>query len=106
MGKSYVTSPAVRAMMRNLAVNVRALRQAQGWSLRELGERSGIPWRTLENIEAEANTTNFVAVAWLAETFDITINRLIYYPREALDGRVRDRTNGRFVVPEKRDDQR
>jgi transcriptional regulator with XRE-family HTH domain len=96
---SYLSTPKARAMMRNLAANVRALRQAQGWSMRELGNRSGIPWRVLENIENEVNVPSSVALAWLAEVFDITMNRLMFYPREALDGRAQDIRNGQFVVP-------
>jgi transcriptional regulator with XRE-family HTH domain len=99
--KSYLSTPAARALMRNLAINVRALRQAQGWTMIELATRSGVSWRVIENIENEWTCPSFVALAWLAETFDITMNRLLFYPREAIDGRVQDPRNGRFVVPTK-----
>ena len=99
---SYLMSPIALRMARNLAVNVRAMRQARGWSIKELGARSSIPWRTLENIEAEETSTSSVALAWLAETFGLTMDRLMLYPCELLnDGRMRNPEDGRFIVPTK-----
>lgn len=86
-------------MMRNFAVNVRALRQAQGWSMQELGQRTGIGWRAIENWENELNAPSFIAVFWLAEAFDVTVNQLVYYPLEAFDGRLKSTKNGKFIVP-------
>ena len=98
--KAYVSSPKARAMMRNLATNMRALRQEYGWTLKELGEATGIGARAIENWEAEITAPSFVAVCWLAEAFDVTLNQLIFYPREAFEGRMRNAQNGRFVVPD------
>ena len=98
--KAYVSSPKARAMMRNLASNIRALRQEYGWSIKELGERTNIGYRAIENWEAEETTPSFVAVCWLAEAFDVTLNQLIFYPREAFEGQMKNSANGRFVVPD------
>jgi transcriptional regulator with XRE-family HTH domain len=95
---SYVTSPRARALMRQMAQNVRVLRQARGWSLKELAVRAGLPPRGLENLENELHAPSFVVVAYLAEVLDVTINQLVYSPFIAHDGRVQNQY-GKFVVP-------
>ena len=85
-------------MMRNLAVNIRALRQLHGLSQQELGEKLGVSWRTIQNWELESHAPKFVALIWLSEIFEVTLNQLIYFPREAFEGCARDAKTGRFVL--------
>jgi transcriptional regulator with XRE-family HTH domain len=48
--------------------NVRALREAKGWSVREVGVRAGIPWQTINNyergVEPTLNNARLVAMAF------------------------------------------
>jgi len=94
----YGTTPKARRLVRQLGQNVRALRQHYGWSMVELGQRSGLSWRMIEKIEQEGSAPSFVGVVWLAEAFDVTINQLVYMPLICVDGRLQSPIDGRFIV--------
>jgi transcriptional regulator with XRE-family HTH domain len=95
----YHSTPRARRLFRQLAQNVRALRQDRGWSIAQLAERADLSFRGLENLETEDNMPSFVMVAYLAEALDVTMNQLLYGPLVVVDGRVQSPRTGRFVVP-------
>lgn len=56
-------------------MNLRTIRKDAGLSVPELSRRSGVPIRTIENIERNNNATVVVAIK-LADALDVTLDEL------------------------------
>jgi transcriptional regulator with XRE-family HTH domain len=60
-----------------VAHQVRALRQARGWSLEELGQRAGVSKGMLVQIENARTNPSIGTLCRLAESFGVSIARLV-----------------------------
>jgi transcriptional regulator with XRE-family HTH domain len=58
-------------------LRVKAWRTRRGWSLRTLGERSGVHFVTLARIEAGTMSPNLATLEKLARALDVTLRDLI-----------------------------
>jgi len=68
---------------------LRQWRDRRGWSLRELGERSGVSYVTIQRIEAGTANPSVRVLQRLAEALEISLRDL--FPRE----RPKKRRGGR-----------
>jgi transcriptional regulator with XRE-family HTH domain len=75
---------AIRAAV---AGQVRALRQARGWSLDELGQRAGVSKGMLVQIENARTNPSIGTLCRLAESFGVSVGRLV--EPDPARGRVR-----------------
>lgn len=64
----------------HLSRNVRRLREARGWSQRELSERSGVPRATLTRLESGSPNPAFLVVAKVAAALDVALDELTAVP--------------------------
>ena len=60
-------------IQKRLAVRVKALRLAKGWSQEELAHQAGIHRTFVSQIERATKTSSIVTVEKVARAFDITI---------------------------------
>jgi len=60
-----------------LAVNVRALREAKGWSQAELSERSKVPQSSIHYIEAGSRRPRIDTLQSLATALGVTVAELL-----------------------------
>lgn len=80
--------------MLTLANNVRQRRLAKGWTIKELAARAYLPVRVIENLEEEIASPNFVAVVWLAEALECTMDQLVKQRKVQDEQRHTDRPRG------------
>jgi transcriptional regulator with XRE-family HTH domain len=59
-----------------LGARIRALRNAEGWTLEEAGERCQIEWKHLQRLEKGALNLTFVTLVRLAVGFGIELEAL------------------------------
>lgn len=67
----------MRKNLSALALNLRRLREANGYSQKRLGELAGIPWRSIQNAEAGTQDLGADALLALANIFRKTVDDLI-----------------------------
>lgn len=72
--------------MRN---NLKKLRKAHSWTLRELSERSGIALSTLGNFENGCTGISVPSLLKLARIFQVSLDQLLFGSGEGLDLNVR-----------------
>lgn len=53
-----------------LARQIRALRKQRGWTLKELGRRSGVAWTTVARYERWCGNASFTVLLKIAAAFD------------------------------------
>jgi transcriptional regulator with XRE-family HTH domain len=70
-------STEAEAVAAAVAQHVRALRQARGWSLDELGQRSGVSKGMIVQIENARTNPSIGTLCRLAESFGVSVARLI-----------------------------
>jgi transcriptional regulator with XRE-family HTH domain len=56
--------------------NLRALREARGWSMRELADRAGVPMRTYQKWEMGAAQPKLDGVKKLLKVFGVSFTTL------------------------------
>ncbi|WP_433942309.1 helix-turn-helix domain-containing protein [Brevundimonas diminuta] len=64
-------------IQKRLAVRVKALRLAKGWSQEELAHQAGMHRTFVSQIERATKTSSIVTVEKVARAFDITIGELL-----------------------------
>lgn len=64
-------------IQKRLAVRVKALRLAKGWSQEELAHQAGMHRTFVSEIERATKTSSIVTVEKVARAFDITIGELL-----------------------------
>ena len=64
-------------LLRHLGITVRSLRQAQGWSRRDLSERSDISERFLADVEAGKANPSLLRLVELAAALDVQLTALL-----------------------------
>lgn len=62
---------------------IRKLRLARGWSLAELGERSGVPISTLSRVELGQNALNYEKLFRLCRALEVDLEGLVTREAEA-----------------------
>jgi transcriptional regulator with XRE-family HTH domain len=68
--------------MSPITIRIKELREARGWSQRELSRQSGVRQATLSAIEnGETAGIDFATLEQLAETFDLDAALLIVHTR-------------------------
>jgi transcriptional regulator with XRE-family HTH domain len=82
-----MTDPA-ELVGRTLAANLRAARQARGWRLDDLAERSGVSRGMLQQIETGRTNPSVATLARISATLGVAIGRLVE-PAEELGQLVR-----------------
>jgi transcriptional regulator with XRE-family HTH domain len=65
-----------------MTLRLRTWRERRGWSLRELGERSGVSYVTLQRIEAGAMSPTVATLEKVANALGIVV-RDLFPPRKA-----------------------
>jgi transcriptional regulator with XRE-family HTH domain len=68
---------AAAAVAATIARQVRALRQARGWSLEELAQRSGVSKGMVVQIEGDRTNPSIGTLCRIAEAFGVDMGRLI-----------------------------
>jgi transcriptional regulator with XRE-family HTH domain len=63
-----------------MELRLRAWRERRGWSLRELGERSGVSYVTIQKIEAGTMSPTVATLAKLAQALSIAVRD--FFPAE------------------------
>jgi putative transcriptional regulator len=64
--------------MGRIRLKVRELADERGWTLKEVSERSTVPYATVKNYaQAVLATVDYTALQKLARTFDVTIEDLV-----------------------------
>jgi XRE family aerobic/anaerobic benzoate catabolism transcriptional regulator len=71
------TSDADRRVLESLALRVRELRRARGWSRAELARRSGLSLRFLARVESGTGNLSVLRLAWLARALETQTDRLL-----------------------------
>jgi transcriptional regulator with XRE-family HTH domain len=61
----------------HLSRNVKALREARGWTQRELAERAGVPRPTVTRLESGSPNPTFHVVASVAAALDVSLEELV-----------------------------
>lgn len=64
-------------IQKRLAVRVKALRLAKGWSQEELAHQAGMHRTFVSQIERATKTSSIVTVEKVARAFEITIGELL-----------------------------
>lgn len=80
MGSAAIENPKVR---HQLAVTIRTLLQKNQWSEAELGRRSGVSQKHINNIVREKDGCTVECLAALAKTFNIPAWQLLVWGRAA-----------------------
>jgi transcriptional regulator with XRE-family HTH domain len=75
-------SPEADAVAAAVAQHVRSLRQARSWSLEELAHRSGVSKGMIVQIEGGRTNPSIGTLCRLAESFGVSVGRLIEADRE------------------------
>lgn len=57
----------------NIAIQMRAIRQQRGWTLKHLAERSGLSLSYLSDIERGRTAPSYKTMERLAEAFDLSL---------------------------------
>jgi transcriptional regulator with XRE-family HTH domain len=70
-------STGTEAVAAAVAHQVRALRQARGWSLDELGQRAGVSKGMIVQIENARTNPSIGTLCRLAESFGVSVGRLV-----------------------------
>ena len=70
-------SPGTDAVTASIARQVRALRQARGWSLDELALRSGVSKGMVVQVEGARTNPSIGTLCRLAEAFGVNVGRLL-----------------------------
>jgi len=86
------------ALMARVGANIVRMRQARGWTLAELSERSGLFWRHLQKIEAGELNATLATLAKLSSAFKVeaaAILALAPEPPEETRPRARRGARGR-----------
>ncbi|CAM4225905.1 XRE family transcriptional regulator [Nocardiopsis rhodophaea] len=65
-----------------LAMNVRAVRQAKGWSLGDLAERADVSRGMLQQIETRKTNPSIATVARISEAVGLSVGQLIEPPAD------------------------
>ena len=86
MAALTTSSPAPAAPELQLGPRIRALRQARGFTLRELAERAGVTESFLSQVEREVTSPSIASVQRIAHALDLAIAEL--FVEEAPHGRV------------------
>jgi transcriptional regulator with XRE-family HTH domain len=64
--------------MGRIRLKVRELADQKGWTLKEVSDRSEIPYATVKNYaQAVLSTVDYTALQKLARIFDVTIEDLV-----------------------------
>ncbi|NJL87741.1 MAG: helix-turn-helix transcriptional regulator [Leptolyngbyaceae cyanobacterium SM1_1_3] len=65
--------------MGRIRLRIRELVSEKGWTLKELAERSGLPYSTITSYaQRESMTmTDYTAIRRLAQTFDVMVDDLV-----------------------------
>ena len=60
-------------------LRIRELAQAQGWTLKEVAERSGVNYSTIKSYvqRGELNTVDLSAVFKIASAFNVSVEELV-----------------------------
>jgi XRE family transcriptional regulator, regulator of sulfur utilization len=65
------TTSAEKQLRRALAANVRASRDARGWTLEETSQHTGVHWRHIQKIEAGEVSATLRTLGALATGFGV-----------------------------------
>ncbi len=65
--------PAQHLRTRALGAHLRALREAKGWTLQDLAERTGLPVSVVSAYETGTRTPGRVVLRRLATVFDVDV---------------------------------
>jgi putative transcriptional regulator len=61
-----------------IRLKLRELAAARGWTMKEVSERSGMPYSTVKNYaQSTISTVDYTALIKLARVFEVTIEDLI-----------------------------
>jgi len=74
-------SPAYRDLQARLAIGVRRLREAKGWTQEEAAHRCGMTTRLLQRVEGEDVNATFTTLARLCEGFEVDVAQLFQFRR-------------------------
>lgn len=67
---------------------LRSLRQRNGWTLKQMSERTGIPLSTLSKVEHDRLTLTYDRLQLLSQRLDISMSELFAEPRERTEPAV------------------
>jgi len=81
--------------MARVGANIVRMRQARGWTLAELSERSGLFWRHLQKIESGELNATLATVAKLSTAFKVTAAAILARAPEVPRPRARRGARGR-----------
>ena len=96
MATVTTSSPAPATAELQLGPRIRALRQARGFTLRELAERAGVTESFLSQVEREVTSPSIASVQRIAGALDLAIAEL--FVEEAPHGRVVRRADRRRIA--------
>jgi transcriptional regulator with XRE-family HTH domain len=96
MATVTTSSPAPATTELQLGPRIRALRQARGFTLRELAERAGVTESFLSQVEREVTSPSIASVQRIAGALDLAIAEL--FVEEAPHGRVVRRADRRRIA--------
>ena len=96
MATVTTSSPASATAELQLGPRIRALRQARGFTLRELAERAGVTESFLSQVEREVTSPSIASVQRIAGALDLAIAEL--FVEEAPHGRVVRRADRRRIA--------
>lgn len=99
MGSSAVTDTG--EMDLRIGARIKALRSECGWSLEELGRRSGISRATLSRLENAEVSATATVLGKLCSAFGMTLSRLIYLVEDDFPPLIRRSTQQVWDDPEK-----
>jgi len=91
-GSTRRRSTEAEAVAAAVAHQVRALRQARGWSLDELGQRAGVSKGMIVQIENARTNPSIGTLCRLAESFGVSVGRLVEVEPERARVRIIDAT--------------
>ncbi len=75
-------SKATTGTQTTLGQVIRAIRQRNGWTLKEMSERSGIPLSTLSKIEHDRLTLTYDKLLQLSERLNVPLSSLFSTPQQ------------------------
>ena len=96
MAAVTTSSPAPATAELQLGPRIRALRQARGFTLRELAERAGVTESFLSQVEREVTSPSIASVQRIAGALDLAIAEL--FVEDAPHGRVVRRADRRRIA--------
>jgi transcriptional regulator with XRE-family HTH domain len=70
-------------ILTHVGANIKALREAKGWTLRDLAEATGEPAMTLWRLENAKNEPGYLTVRRLAKVFGVPVEYLERSPENS-----------------------